>query len=245
MKDINSKYFFTDQNYRGKKVFVIGGVILLIYNFSILILLQDYLSFYWEKYFFIIIMTAFVGIIDDLYGSKSIKGFKNHFKSLLEAKITTALLKILIIFISAFIINLNNPLFLIVTNIILILLMANFMNLVDLRPGRAYKVYFLLFLPSIFYKGWQLLFISYVIIFLLIAEAELSEKIILGDSGSNCLGVCLGYFYSTNFSLLLKIIFIIVLLILNFSAEIYSFSRIIENNRFLNYFDKLGRKYVK
>lgn len=245
MKNINDKYFFIDQNYRGKKVLVIGGIIFLVYHFMILILLKDVLSSYWEKYFFLVIITAFVGIIDDFYGTKSIKGFKNHFKSLFKAKITTALLKILIIFITAFVINLNYSYLLMTINITLILLMANFINLVDLRPGRAYKIYFLLFFPSIFYKGWQLLFISYVIIFLLVAEAELSEKIILGDSGSNCLGVCLGYFYSTNFSLILKIILIIVLLILNFSAEIYSFSKIIENNKILNYFDKLGRKYKR
>ncbi|MDI3310205.1 MAG: UDP-N-acetylmuramyl pentapeptide phosphotransferase, partial [Thermoanaerobacterium sp.] len=88
-----------------------------------------------------IILMSYVGLIDDLLGDRSVTGLKGHIKSLLNMKLTTGGLKAVVgIIVSFYIsINISNRLADIIVNTLLISLFTNFLNLLDLRPGRACK----------------------------------------------------------------------------------------------------------
>ena len=244
MKDTLRSYGLITDNYNGKKVLIIGGIIYLIINFFTIFFFKLYFGTenIWEKYYFLLIISNGIGIVDDISGNKKIKGFRGHLKSLSKGKLTTGLLKALIIFFAALLVNFNYPFLEMVLNTALIIFMSNFINLVDLRPGRAFKIYFILFIPAIFYLQWQVIFIIQTIIFLLMASGELNEKIMLGDGGANSLGASLGFFYSINFGNYFKLLLLFIIMIFNFLAEFYSFTEIIKKNKILNYIDQLGRK---
>ncbi len=244
MREKLRRYGLIIDNYNGKKVMIVGGIIYIIINFFAIFFFKSYYGAesIWEKYFFLLIISNGIGIVDDISGNKKIKGFRGHLRSFYKGKLTTGLLKALTIFFTALIINFNYPFLEMLLNTAIIIFMSNFINLVDLRPGRAFKVYFILFIPAIFYSQWQVVFIIQAIIFLLLASGELNEKIMLGDGGANSLGASLGFFYSINFGNYFKLLFLFIIMTLNFLAEFYSFTEIIKKNKILNYFDQLGRR---
>ncbi|MFW6279334.1 MAG: hypothetical protein ACOC2G_04000, partial [Bacillota bacterium] len=70
---------------------------------------------------------------------------------------------------------------------------------------------------------------------------EFREKIMLGDSGANLLGVILGYSFTFWSSLGGRFFLTLLLLFLNILSEKFSFSQYIAQNRVLNWLDELGR----
>jgi len=62
----------------------------------------------------------------------------------------------------------------------------------------------------------------------------------LGDVGSNILGIALGIAFVTN-SFSTRVIVLVLLIIFHIFTEKYSLTKIIENNKFLKYFDQIGR----
>lgn len=63
----------------------------------------------------------------------------------------------------------------------------------------------------------------------------------MGDVGSNILGYTLGIFSTISFNFRIKIVILVLLLIFHIMAERVSFSKIIDNNKFLKYLDSIGR----
>ena len=121
-------------------------------------------------------------------------------------------------------------------------LFTNCMNLFDLRPGRCIKAFVLIFLPMLAYSG------SYLILFIPIAGAVLAyfpydvkSRVMMGDTGSNVLGVTLGVMAVYGLELPTRLLLLVVLILLHIFTERYSLSKIIDNNRFLRWFDRLGR----
>ena len=62
----------------------------------------------------------------------------------------------------------------------------------------------------------------------------------IGDVGANSLGIILGVM-STYLSIHIKIIFLLFLSIAHFYSERHSISKLIINNKLLNYIDNIGR----
>ncbi|MBN4062763.1 MAG: glycosyltransferase [Alkaliphilus sp.] len=194
-----------------------------------------------------VLAIAFVGIIDDLLGKDCTRGFKGHIGSLIRGIVTTGGLKAMIgALIAGFIalINSNNILEVII-NALIIALMANLLNIFDLRPGRAIKLFFVLGLVFI-YIGLTFeskLFLAVVIGFSAVyLPHELRRSSMLGDVGANLLGICLGLIAIISFSLLIKYILLINLLIIHYVAEKHSLTKIIQNNIILKYIDEIGYK---
>ena len=76
----------------------------------------------------------------------------------------------------------------------LILLFTNFINLLDLRPGRALKGFFIFgHLVAIYPQIPIILWIPIVVVALFLLVRDLGEQMMIGDAGSNCLGMALGY----------------------------------------------------
>ncbi|WP_101773009.1 glycosyl transferase [Peptostreptococcus faecalis] len=192
-----------------------------------------------------IFSMCFAGIIDDSLGNRDITGLKGHFTSLFKGKLTTAGFKALLggfigLMISA---TLTKSIPNIIVSTLVIALSTNFMNLLDLRPGRALKVYtffaFIIFIfASAFDKTVMMIIIPSVIAYF---HRDIKAMAMMGDAGSNVLGVTLGIFIVMSFNIQIQITCLMLLILVHIVTEKFSLTKIIENNKVLNYIDGLGR----
>lgn len=228
------------QNYLGEAVPTGLGVAFVIPSALIMVVRADS-ERYALLFALVILFFAILGLVDDVYGEQSRKGFGGHFRS---RNISTGALKAWVGMAASFAVasQLSEGWFQLVLNGVIIALMANLLNLFDLRPGRAAKT-FLLFGFVFFLLKPQVLgpllgmlwavggFLSW----------DLRRVVMMGDVGSNPLGAGLGLACVISCPLFGKVILALVLVALNALSEKVSFSKVIESNRFLRYLDELGR----
>jgi len=197
-------------------------------------------------FLFGIVAISFLGFIDDLLGKHDTKGFKGHIGSLLKGKLTTGGLKaagggFIALYLA---VSVSSGYVDILINTILLALFTNMLNLLDLRPGRAIKGFlFLLLVISLLgytLMDWLLLIplLGTVIYYL---PMDLKVRAMLGDAGSNVLGLALGYAAVTSLSQLERIGFLVFLVAIHLYTEKYSLTQTIERISVLNRLDKLGR----
>lgn len=193
------------------------------------------------------------GLIDDVFGTRGASGLTGHFKKLfLEKEITTGSLKALAGLLIALLVSLefgegagiHKWVFLLVNSLI-ISLSTNAVNLLDLRPGRAGKGFLImsLFVVATGTGKTELLYLA-VILGSLIAflPHDLGASAMMGDTGSNMLGITLGFTAVYVLGAPVKLAFLLFLVIFHVLTEKYSLTRIIERNRVLNYLDMMGRE---
>jgi hypothetical protein len=127
------------------------------------------------------------------------------------------------------------------------------MNLFDLRPGRAQKIYLLALALAIAciavfgvvkLMGWDLLALALAALGPLIAvwRFDLGEKGMIGDAGAKSMGAFLGFLFATALPFWALAIVTVGLALVNLLSERVSFSKIIEGNRVLSTLDEWGRK---
>lgn len=237
-------------NYRGIAIPAIGGIVFVpIMLAAILLLLFLYPHKYSEYQGFLLLICCmgFSGIIDDLAGDKRIKGIKKHITAVLKGHMTTGFLKAATGILTAGIISLRESAGLpeLIVNVLLIALWSNTLNLFDLRPGRAIKVYAIAAL-ILLYAALPDITDALPLMALLIAvfaysSFDLKEICMLGDTGANILGISLGYYSTVLLDSASRLILAAALLILNLAAEKISISTLIDCSRILSYLDSLGR----
>lgn len=237
-------------NYRGDMIPICMGMVFLpsvILNIIITMLFfPQYMSTDFFVYAVVVVSMLLVGLLDDLVGETDIKGLKGHFKALFKGRLTTGGLKALtggVIGIMASV-YVGGNYYDIIIGAIIMALSTNFMNLLDLRPGRAIKVYFLftvilLFLVSSDARLISLLLLPSVIVYFIL---DLKAYAMMGDAGSNVLGASLGFIAVLGLSSVAKLILLIFLLVIHVITEKYSLTEIIEKNNILNRIDILGRR---
>ncbi len=232
-----------DYNFNKRSIPVgFGGYILLLETFLYFIPTKN-ISSIWAS----LILITTVGTYDDFLGDKSVKGLRGHMTAFIHGKVTSGFLKALTGVVVAFMasIHIGDHLFSIVTHFLLILFMINMINLFDIRPGRALKVFFLLFLflgvatPFLRVNNFGFVILG---ILLVVFYQDLHAKIMIGDSGANLIGLHLGIWYSIYIDLIWQWFIIFFLLFLHYYSEKKSISVLIENNKFLKRIDLLGRK---
>lgn len=188
-----------------------------------------------------LLFFAIFGFVDDVYGEMSRKGFRGHFGA---RQLSTGALKALGGSVAALVIasSLATNAWELLLNGLNIALMANFMNLLDLRPGRCGKTFivlsFFVYLLGPEALGPLLTMLWAVAGFLF---WDLKRSVMMGDTGSNALGAVLGLACTIAFSLWGRIVLSLVLVGLNLLSERVSFSEVIESNPVLRYLDQLGR----
>lgn len=198
---------------------------------------------------FAITAASFIGFIDDMLGTRDVLGFKGHFKSLFTGRLTTGALKAIVGLLVSFIISstLTSNFSEAVISALTIALFTNFFNLLDLRPGRAIKVYIFSFLVIslglvIIQKAAAILpFVPLLGIIIGYMPYDLKARCMMGDAGSNVLGISIGVLITSTFGLYVKILVLAFLIGIHVFTEKYSLTDLIKNNRFLNYLDNLGR----
>lgn len=189
---------------------------------------------------------AFVGIIDDLLGNREDSGFRGHIGGLVKGRMTTGGFKAIIGGLIGLLISfyISDGLINIFINALLIALMTNLLNLFDLRPGRALKTYMiiggLMLLLGITFDS-KLIFVMVLGFWLIYLPQDLKAKGMLGDAGSNSLGVVLGITAALSLNLYYRLTLILILMGIHLAAEKYSLTKIIKDNYILNLIDRLGR----
>lgn len=189
-----------------------------------------------------------LGLVDDLSDGARAKGIRGHFRALLEGEVTGGLIKAaggltLAFFVAAFWERRAGPALL---GAVIIAASANLLNLLDLRPGRACKFYLLVWIPLAVIGSARAP--SYLPLSAGLAGAaagwlhvDLSERGLLGDSGSNLLGAVAGAGIVLATGPLTQLLVLLILMALTLASERFSFSRAIDRFPPFRWFDNLGR----
>ncbi|MEX2553471.1 MAG: hypothetical protein WD627_10790 [Actinomycetota bacterium] len=262
----------TVENYRGRQVKVAGGIVIVLALIVIQLIALGVgavvparppgtpftgFVFDWAAVLgslnrthmgLLVLVLGFfcLGLLDDVAGDRYNKGFAGHVKALLKGKITTGSLKAFGGAALAFAVATwwegSLPAGLLGGAVIA--LSANLVNLLDLRPGRALKV----FLPA-----WLVLALIWVSsVYLLVSTAvagaavawmpaDLREKGMLGDSGANMLGAILGAGVVLSIGVAGRVVILAALVALTLASERWSFTAAIEKFAPLRWLDGLGR----
>lgn len=182
---------------------------------------------------------GFLGFLDDRWGTAEFKGLRGHFGALLRGRVTTGLLKALggvaLATVLAWQLRPGWPA---AAAAPLIALAANLFNLLDLRPLRALKVFWLCALPLL---GSGIAFL-WVLVGLSVPYAvqEARRRVMLGDTGANLLGGTLGVATVLRLPVWAQALAAGLLLLFHLWAEKNSLSRWIEARAWARRLDGWG-----
>lgn len=208
------------------------------------------------------------GYIDDVDqgahdGGKVAKGLKGHLGALAHGQVTTGVIKIAGIGASALAASalvgskatsVSGKAADLALNTVLIAGAANLANLLDLRPGRAFKATVLVAAPLSYFScaaaktpaspaSAQRLLASGLNAAAITALVEdLQETTMLGDTGANAAGALLGTSLAANDSWKLRLGTALGVVGLILASEKVSFSKVIAANPALNWLDQLWRR---
>lgn len=241
---------FTAKNYAGNDVPVgtglLWGWVLLVCTALIGLvgtLVADVSAFMSELHVLAALVAGvtLLGFIDDSSRDINEKGFRAHVKAFLNGKLTSGLLKaagglVMSVIIAA---HFTNSPLIIVLNALIIGLFMNFINLLDLRPGRALATFMVLTniimiatfvnngMLDISWNFWGIFLAPATAIFL----SDMRGQSMLGDTGSNTLGAILGYVTIVNFDTNIKVAVLFALLAFNIIADRISITGALEKRK--------------
>lgn len=201
-----------------------------------------------DTYGILILALGFfaLGAVDDLMGAGTARSFRGHARALRRGIMTGGALKAIgggmlgLIAGSLWERRLGPA----VADALLVALSANLINLLDLRPGRAAKVFLVSWVPLAIAGPAA----AYVAISSTVAAAvavwvplDLRERGMLGDSGSNLIGAVLGGGFALVLPFPGKLAALLLVGALTLAAERWSFTAVIGRVGPLRWFDQLGR----
>jgi UDP-N-acetylmuramyl pentapeptide phosphotransferase/UDP-N-acetylglucosamine-1-phosphate transferase len=192
-----------------------------------------------------------VGLYDDVVGQrpdqKTAKGFKGHLAALRDRRVTSGLVKIVGIGISASVaaglVGKARSSDRAVTDLIidtgLIAGSANLVNLLDLRPGRALKVG--IAASGTLGAGDGLLTGPSAAAAALLRD-DLDEQVMLGDAGANSFGALIGLAAASRHGRAARLAMLAGIVGLTLASEKVSFTQVIESTPVLRDLDGWGRR---
>lgn len=202
-----------------------------------------------------VVGVCLLGVIDDLIGTPAIeeglgrkdpRGLRGHARAVVGGGFSTGAVKAIGAFgLAAFAVGLVVPgdwEYLLA--IALVVVTTNLFNLLDLRPGRALKVFFAL-IAGLAVGTWTLDPLWTLGVFVgslpVLAYFDLTEQGMMGDTGSNAVGAIAGLWMvlvldTTGQAIALAVVFLITLY-----GEFRSISQLIDRTPVLRFIDSLGR----
>jgi UDP-GlcNAc:undecaprenyl-phosphate/decaprenyl-phosphate GlcNAc-1-phosphate transferase len=187
-----------------------------------------------------------VGAYDDLHGTAHAKGFRGHLAALRSGTITSGVIKVAGVGASAAVASWilgrrvsSGPAARLAAGLVdtaLIAGTANFVNLCDLRPGRAAKVTIML---SVGFAGRGAAPVLGAAVGCL--PQDLRQRSMLGGCGANALGAAAGTVAAASLPLPMKVIALFAVAALNLASERVSFTALIDRSPLLRWLDQLGR----
>ena len=256
------------KNFRGRAIPVLGGLLVLPASLFVLLVslgLTDNGGMPARNQAgllaipLLLIGWMLLGLLDDVAGDAQRKGFKGHVRALLTGKLTTGGVKLLgggvLALLMAWFIagsTLTRWPFILLAAL-LIALSANTLNLFDLRPGRALKVFWLVtgvfvlatfqgipdYHPSLL--NLQLLAGMLLLATLVYAPLDFAGMMMLGDTGANPLGAFMGLSLAVALPWYGQLIAVLLLTGLHLYAERASITKLIDRTPWLRWLDGLGR----
>lgn len=190
---------------------------------------------------------ALLGFVDDVFGDRSVGGLAGHLRALRRGRITTGLIKatggIVVGLWAGW--RLGLGVWGVVIAAAVIALTANFINLLDVRPGRAIKTGLVLIAAALVFSrgpvGW-LVWPALLPPIVALLALDLREIAMLGDTGANFLGAMIGLTFVINSSWQAQLAAAILLAAATLASEKHSFSAVIERVAPLRWLDLLGRR---
>ena len=200
----------------------------------------------WRVADWALLVMLLVGLLDDRRGGTD-RGFRSHLTSLARLRPTTGALKLIVggalaVWLALL---LGGGIVRVVASVILIALATNLVNALDVRPGRALK-----FSVPFLAVGWivlagdplSILMATAVGAGLGILPFDLSERGMLGDAGSNPLGMLSGLGLAVILPTWGVVVAATLALALQVAAETVTISRLVDATPPLRWFDRLGRR---
>jgi UDP-N-acetylmuramyl pentapeptide phosphotransferase/UDP-N-acetylglucosamine-1-phosphate transferase len=193
----------------------------------------------------VVAVAGAIGLVDDLVGATGPKGFAGHLRALARGRVTTGLLKLAVIGLAALgaaAVLRGGARVGALLDAALIAGTANFVNLLDLRPGRALKLVLVASAPlvAISSPGAALAAVPAGTAAGLL-PADLREHGMLGDAGANAFGAAYGVVVVAALGTAATAVALGVVASLTLVSEVVSFSRVIDRSPPLRWFDALGR----
>jgi len=203
---------------------------------------------------FVACVTGFsiLGLIDDRFGSKEIRGLRGHFKALFRGVLTTGAVKALGGAVTALLVasvwHASSGIPPVTTGTLMMLdgaliaLGANALNLLDRRPSRALKAYWLSLIMLLVAFGGQHSWMLVPLAMATLAYAPLDFRCqaMMGDAGSNALGAALGSLVMLELPIAVHCAAVCALLLFNLGSERISYTKLIDNTAWLRWLDRLG-----
>lgn len=250
-------------NYEGEPVLTAGGLILVcssvitgIVLIGLFLLRGVKSEFLLHGFLFLtgMITMAFWGWRDDRASDLDAKGFRGHFGVLWrERRITSGMWKLIGGTSTAFCLTLalSDSLWAGFVAFGLLALSPNIINLFDLRPGRAIKVFWCLTALAGGFSLWTIgastgmanwiFLIPVFLASMLMFPHDVGGKIMLGDTGANALGFAAGFSFVIGTPIYVQACVLVMFLCIQIAAEYCSFSRVIEQVSWLRRLDQWGR----
>lgn len=191
--------------------------------------------------------AALAGAVDDLTGSAaSAKGLRGHLRALSRGEVTTGALKIGALAGSGLLACAwsdhrqgRGMTFSTLVGGALVAGSANLANLLDLRPGRALKVF--LAGGAVLVAGGRPAAAAVCGAGLVVLRDDLRGTSMLGDTGANPLGAAVGLAVAQAVGPRLRLASLAVVTALTLASERVSFTRVIESTPVLRELDRWGR----
>ncbi|MCS6829329.1 MAG: hypothetical protein NZ749_01680 [bacterium] len=187
-----------------------------------------------------------LGLIDDLWGSAEVKGLRAHLRALRGGRITTGQLKAVGgLAMALTVASLLQTGWTILLSGLVIALMANAMNLLDLRPGRAVSVFLVLAVVMVVYllrteQALTAAMLGFLMAAaLLLRRRDAAGEAMMGDVGSNLLGGVLGVSLVAGLPVWMQGVVLVVLAALHLAAERVSLSQWIETTPWARKLDRM------
>jgi hypothetical protein len=266
------------ENYRGRRVFLGLGIAWLLWSGAAIVGGVAGPALAGEGSVLAILtlagplaLVAFaLGIVDDEYGTSADRGFRGHVRALARGRLTTGGMKLLGLSLACYVValfvsgargsDIDSALLWILALPAgaAMALTANLVNLTDLRPGRALKVYATLgalgvasvvlglaplvsATPQV--RGTDALALALFVAGPLLAtwRYDLGEQGMMGDAGANAAGAVAGLLIVAGLPFWAMLAYLVFVFALNLASERVSFSAVIERSTLLRRLDAIGR----
>lgn len=252
-----SRRGLTARNFRGQALPCCAGLALLgpiVLGYTVLIGMLPDLRPEVLGLVAVVLLGSLAGLVDDVAGEGEPKGLRGHLSALRRGDLTAGSIKACALglagLMGAAAANVGGGhgfLLALMLALLIIPLSANAFNALDLRPGRAVKV-FLLVGVILTLGTWGegqagLLLLPLMAAALVYLPWDLRERSMLGDTGANALGAAIGMAL-TGVGPIAQVLSVLMLVCLHVFTERASISRLVESNRVLRRLDRWGRQQI-